>query len=95
MRGLISHSDASELRPSTIRVQNPKLLPQQGIVALMRSTDTIAHMQSRIERCRRLAKLTTDDTMRDALLAMAGEIEADVEVLKQELLSTGRGEVAF
>jgi hypothetical protein len=46
--------------------------------------DPIANMRSRMERCRRLARLTTDERMNDALRQMADEIEADAKRLEQE-----------
>lgn len=46
------------------------------------SEETIQHMRERIERCRRLAKATTDERTAEALLQIADEIEADVRQLE-------------
>ena len=46
------------------------------------SEQTIKHMRDRIQRCRRLAKSTTDERTATALRQMADEIEADVKQLE-------------
>ena len=40
--------------------------------------ETIRHIQERVERCRRLARATTDERTATALLEMAAEGEADL-----------------
>lgn len=51
--------------------------------------DPIANMRGRMERCRRLARLTTDNKLYEALLQMADEIEADADRLEEERRSAG------
>ena len=46
------------------------------------SEETIEHMRERIQRCRRLAKATTDERTAEALRQIADEIEADVRQLE-------------
>jgi hypothetical protein len=42
----------------------------------------IAHMRARIEQCRRLASMISNENAREILLQMAEEGEADVERLQ-------------
>ena len=48
-------------------------------------SQTIAHIRDRVERCRRLARQTTDDRARIALLELADEGEADLRKLEAEM----------
>lgn len=52
------------------------------------SEETIKHMRDRIQRCRRLAKTTTDEKTATALRLMADEIEADVRSLERAAASS-------
>lgn len=45
--------------------------------------ETLRHIRDRIERCRRLARQTTDDLARQALLDLADEGEADLRRLEE------------
>jgi hypothetical protein len=45
---------------------------------------TVNNMRDRMERCRRLARFTTDDKVAATLLAMADEIETDMRRLQSQ-----------
>lgn len=47
--------------------------------------ETLDHIRDRVERCRRLARQTTDDRARIALLELADEGEADLRKLEAEM----------
>lgn len=47
--------------------------------------ETIAHIRDRVERCRRLARQTTDERARVALLELADEGEADLRKLEAHM----------
>ena len=46
--------------------------------------ETLNHIRDRVERCRRLARQTTDERARIALLELADEGEADLRKLEAE-----------
>ena len=52
-------------------------------------SDSFASMRTRIEQCRRLAALTHDPRVSEALLQMADEIEADLNRFEGRRLGTG------
>ena len=50
----------------------------------MNQRELIAKMRARVQRCRRLARLSTDERITNDLLAMAAEGEADIARLIAE-----------
>ena len=48
------------------------------------SEQLIAHMRARIEQCRRLASMISNENAREILLQMAEDGEADVQRLQAE-----------
>ena len=48
------------------------------------SEQLIAHMRARIEQCRRLASMISNESAREILLQMAEQGEADVQRLEAE-----------
>ena len=58
--------------------------PAKPVQCPMKQLELITKMRARVERCRRLARMSNDERISEELLAMADEGEADIARLLLE-----------